>query len=166
MALNSCRTQSPSRLLTVLREAKAPQEEQAVVQPGEQREAAVERVVPEEELEHGGLLRSAGSPVRVRHGEVVQVGQEWRDPVSEGPLCYPTRVCGRRCHVFREPRCLGLEVRRQASKRETVQTVEHPTSASGRRVRAGVRDPRGRNALLLDKCCKTYRFFAFTGVES
>lgn len=105
-----------ARLLTVPREAKAPQEEQTVVQAGEQREAAAERVLPEEELEDGGLLRPAGSPVRVGHGELVQVGQERRNPASGGPLQDLTRVCGRCCHLLREPRFLGLEVRRQPSK--------------------------------------------------
>lgn len=98
------------RLLTVLREAEAPQEAQTVVQPGEQREAAAERVLPEEQLEHGRLPVPARSPVRVRHCEVVQVGQERRDPVSERALRERARVCGRRCHVLQELRCLGLEV--------------------------------------------------------
>lgn len=98
------------RLLTVLREAEAPQEPQTVVQPGEQREAAAERVLPEEQLEHGRLLVPAGSPVRVRHCEVVQVGQERRDPASERALRERACVCGRRCHVLQELRCLGLEV--------------------------------------------------------
>lgn len=131
-----------SNLLTVLREAEAPQEEQTVVQSAEQREAAAERVLPEEELEHGGLLGTAGPPVRVRHGELVQVGQEWRNPASEGPPHYRTRVCGRRCHVLQQPRCLGLEVRRQPSKRETVQ---------GQVDRGGV--------CVRGKRCKAYRFF-------
>lgn len=61
--------------LTFVWKAKAAQEQQAVVQTSEQREAAAERIVPEEELEHGGLLVPAGPPVRVRHGELVQVGQ-------------------------------------------------------------------------------------------
>lgn len=119
---------------------ESPQEEQAVVEPREQRESAAERVLPEKELEDCGLLRTAGPPVRVRHREVVQVGEERRDPVTEGPLRVPARVCG---HVLLELRgCLGLGVRRQASERETVQTVKHPASGSGRRVR--VRDPRGK----------------------
>lgn len=121
---------------------ESPQEEQAVVEPREQRESAAERVLPEKELEDCGLLRTAGPPVRVRHREVVQVGEERRDPVTEGPLRVPARVCG---HVLLELRgCLGLGVRRQASERETVQTVKHPASGSGRCVR--VRDPRGKKS--------------------
>lgn len=83
--------------LTVTREAKAAQEEQAVVQAGEEREAAAERVVSEEELEDGGLPVPAGAPVGVGHGELVEVRQQWRDPVPNGPLysfaCVPARSC-------------------------------------------------------------------------
>lgn len=80
-------------------EAKVAQEEQTVVQAGEQREAAVERIVPEEELEHGGLLVPTGAPVRVRHGELVQVRQQRRDPVPDRPLHSFACVSARRCHV-------------------------------------------------------------------
>lgn len=61
--------------LTAVCKAKVAQEQQTVVQSSEQREAAAERIVPEEELEHGGLLVPAGPPVCVRHGELVQVRQ-------------------------------------------------------------------------------------------
>lgn len=100
-----------------MREAKAAQEQQAVLQSSEQREAAAERIVPEEELEHGGLLVSAGAPVRVRHGELVQVRQQRGDPLPDRPLHDPASVAGRRCHVIQalvpaslKPRCLGLAV--------------------------------------------------------
>lgn len=89
--------------LTVICEAKVAQEEQAVVRAGEQREAAVERVVPEEELEHGRLLVPAGAPVRVRHGELVQVRQERGDPVPDRPLQSLACVWAQRCHVTRAP---------------------------------------------------------------
>lgn len=89
----------PIRLgsLTVTCEAKAAQEEQTVVQTGEEREASAERVVPEEELEDGGLPVPTGAPVGVGHGELVEVRQQWRDPVPDGPLqslaCVPARSC-------------------------------------------------------------------------
>lgn len=67
------------------------------MQAGEEREAAAERVVPEEELEDGGLPVPAGAPVGVGHGELVKVRQQWRDPVPDGPLqslaCVPARSC-------------------------------------------------------------------------
>lgn len=56
---------------TFVCEAKAAQEKQTVVQTGEQREAAAERIVPEEELEYGVFLMPSGPPVRVRHRELV-----------------------------------------------------------------------------------------------
>ncbi len=103
--------------LTFVCEAKAAQEQQAVVQPSEQREAAAERIIPEEELEHGGLLVPAGSPVRVRHGELVQVRKQRGDPLPDRPLHSPACVSGRRCHVIQAlvpgslmPRSLGLAV--------------------------------------------------------
>lgn len=69
------------------------------MQPREQREAAAERVVPEEELEHGGLLVPPGPPVRVRHGELVQVGEQRGDPLPNRALHGRARVAGRRRHV-------------------------------------------------------------------
>lgn len=100
-----------------MREAKAAQEQQAVVQSSEQREAAPERIVSKEELEHGWLLVSAGPPVRVRHGELVQVRQQRGDPLPDRPLHNPACVAGRRCHVPQAlvpgslmPRSLGLAV--------------------------------------------------------
>lgn len=87
------------------------------MQPGEQREAAAERIVPEEELEHGGLLVPAGPPVCVRHGELVQVRQQRGDPFPDRPLHKPACVAGRRCHVIQAvvlgslmQRSLGLAV--------------------------------------------------------
>lgn len=79
---------------------EAPQEQQAVVQSGEKREAAAERIVPEEELEHGGLLVPAGPPVRVRHGELVQIREQRGGPVPDRPLHNPACVTRRRCHVI------------------------------------------------------------------
>lgn len=106
--------------LTVICEAKVAQEEKAVVQAGKQREAAVERIVSEEELEHGGLLVPAGAPVRVRHGELIQVRQQRRDPVPDRPLHSLACVSARLCHVTqaldpgsRKPRPLGLAVFRK-----------------------------------------------------
>lgn len=103
--------------LTFVCEAKAAQEQQTVVQSGEQREAAAERVVPEEELEHGGLLVPAGPPVRVGHGELVQVGEQRGGPLPDRPLHNPACAAGRRCHVIQVlvpgslmPRSLGLAV--------------------------------------------------------
>lgn len=87
-------------LPTVCRKAKAAQEQQAVVQAGEQREAAAERVVPEEELEDCGLLVAAGPPVGVGHGELVEVGEQRGDPRAHGALQKPARVAARRCHVL------------------------------------------------------------------
>lgn len=94
-----------NKVLTFVREAKVAQEQQAVVQPGEQREAAAERVVPEEELEGGVLLVPAGPPVRVGHGELVQVGEQRRDALPDRPLHGPdpARGAGRRCHVIQVP---------------------------------------------------------------
>lgn len=89
------------------------------MQPGEQREAAAERVVPEEELEGGGLLVPPGPPVRVGHGELVHVGEQRRDPLPERPLHEPACAAGRSCHVLRSPapgslRSLGLEVQEKS----------------------------------------------------
>lgn len=113
------RVKCESDSLTVAREAKGAQEEQAVVHPREQREAAVERIVPEKELEHGGLLVAAGPPVGVRHGELVQVGEERGDPGPDRPLHNLARVPGRRCHATSAlgpgplvPGSLGLAVLR------------------------------------------------------
>lgn len=79
---------------------KAAQEQQTVLHPGEQREASAERVVPEEELEHGGLLVPPGPPVCVRHGDLVQVGEQRGDPLPDRALREPACVAGRRCHVI------------------------------------------------------------------
>lgn len=87
------------------------------MQSCEQREAAAEWIVPEEELEHGGLLVSAGPPVSVRHGELVQVRQQRGDSLPDRPLQNPACFAGRRCHVSLVlasgslmPRSLGLAV--------------------------------------------------------
>lgn len=103
--------------LTFVCEAKAAQEQQTVMQSSEQREAAAERVVPEEELEHGGLLVPAGPPVRVGHGELVQVGEQRGGPLPDRPLHNPACAAWRRCHVIQVlvpgslmPRSLGLAV--------------------------------------------------------
>lgn len=64
------------------------------MQPREQREAASERVLPEEQLEHGGLLVAPGLPVSVSHGEVVQVCEQRGQPSPQALL---RRRCAR-CH--------------------------------------------------------------------
>ena len=124
--------------LTFVCEAKAAQEQQAVVQPGEQREAAAERVVPEEQLEHGGLLVPAGPPVRVRHGELVQVRQQRGDPLPDRPLHGPACAAGRRCHVTQdlllgslEPRSLGHGVPQSPADCFTVDEGEANTPKHG-----------------------------------
>lgn len=82
--------------------------------PGEQREASAERIVPEEEIEHGVLVVATGPPVRIRHGELVQVGEQRGNPLPDTPLHNPAAraAAGRRCHVLPGlmPRLLGLAV--------------------------------------------------------
>lgn len=70
------------------------------MESGEQGEAAAEGIVPEEELEHGGLLVPPGPPVRVGHGELVEVREERGDAVPDGPLHDPACAGGRRRHVL------------------------------------------------------------------
>lgn len=98
------------------------------MQTGEQREAAAERIVPEEELEGGGLLVATGPPVRVGHGELVHVGEQRRDSLPDGPLHGPACVAGRRCHVTPGPvRLTGAQISGTWSPREQPPQHEEPS---------------------------------------
>ncbi len=59
--------------LTVIWESEVLQEQQTVTETRKQREASSERVIAEKQFEHGRLVVSARAPVRVRHGELVQI---------------------------------------------------------------------------------------------
>lgn len=50
---------------------------------GEEREAAAERVVAEEQFENGGLVVPARTPVGICHGELVEVREKRRDPLPD-----------------------------------------------------------------------------------
>lgn len=58
---------------------KVVEEEHHFVKTGEHGELALERVLSEEQIEHGVVVLFAALPVGVRHGDLVEIcGDDWR----------------------------------------------------------------------------------------
>jgi hypothetical protein len=68
-----CRSDSAELILTAVGVVKIFQEFEALAQAGEDGELSVEGILTEEEVEDGHVVDPAGLPVRVGHGDLIQI---------------------------------------------------------------------------------------------
>lgn len=77
--------------LTVISVAKVVDELEALGEPSEDGELSVERIRAEEEVEHTLVLCLTGFPVRVGHGDLVEI---WERGIERERSCYRMLLMG------------------------------------------------------------------------